>query len=79
MLDFNMESISWTSDSIESFLTKKISKIKVKSMRELVGFNQVGKNLLVREADESFWSINKDTSGSYYLERIVGESDGEGT
>jgi len=73
----DLDQISWSgSDDLTSFLTKK-ETMKVASVDKLKGFTRIGKNLLVREADDAFWSINENDDGSYTIERIVGEGEDE--
>ena len=50
---------------------KKVTHIRVASLRDLVGFTRVSNDLLVHKSDQDFWRITKDADGSHIIERLV--------
>lgn len=72
MIDFDFKDFSYNPTTLGDLVNPKKARIRVASMQDLVGYIKVGKNLLVREADTSFWELHKDDNGAY-IERVVGE------
>lgn len=76
-MDFSK--FSWSvseHDGLRSLLKPK-EKFTVSSLKTLKGFKRIGKNLLVREADEDFWSLKQNNDGSYTVEKLIDEEEVE--
>jgi hypothetical protein len=75
MGDFDLGNFFWNSNEVHSFLKEGGKKVRISSMTELAGrYSRVGKNLLIRKSDSTFWKLDQDENGSY-IERIVGEGE----
>jgi hypothetical protein len=72
--DFGFDKFSW--QSIDNLAKSIERKYRVASLRELKGFKRVGKNILVREAEQDFWSVNANDDGSFTIERLVDGIEG---
>jgi hypothetical protein len=51
-------------------------RVKVASLDQLKGFQRVSSDTLVNKATQELWSIAKDTSGDFFVQRLF-QDDGQ--
>lgn len=79
-MDFDL---SFASSSIDCFFASDTpkprvassGKLRVHSMRDLVGFNRVASDTLVHVSQKDFWRIGQDDEG-HFIERLVSDDTG---
>lgn len=82
MSKLNIEDIRFSSSSVDDFFSPQSSprvatsgKIRIASLRELVGFVHVAEDQLVRLSQKDFWKLGQDENG-HFIERLVDDTDG---
>lgn len=77
-----IEDLRISGSSIDAFFAPKprqasaiVGKVRVANLAQLVGFQHVAEDTLVRISQQDFWKLGQDTDG-YFIERLV--EDGEG-
>lgn len=54
---------------------KKARRVKVGSLSQLKGFARVAEDTLINKATQELWSISKNDSGDFYVQRLF-QDDG---
>ncbi len=52
----------------------KAHRQRVASIRDLAGFDRVSAETLVHKSDRDLWTISKDGSGKYFIERLFDDN-----
>lgn len=79
-MDFDLK---FASSSIDCFFAEEApkprvassGKLRVHSMRDLVGFARVASDTLVHVSQQDFWRISQDADG-HFIERLVSDETG---
>jgi hypothetical protein len=82
MSNLKIEDLRFSSSSMDDFFQSRppvrvaaMGKIRISSLRELVGFHRVAEDKLVRLSQQDFWKLGQDDQG-HYIERLVDDANG---
>jgi hypothetical protein len=49
-------------------------KVRVASLRQLVGFQRVSQENLIHKIDRDLWALKKEADGQFYIERLFDDN-----
>lgn len=69
--DFDLGSIRLSSEygMLEKQAPEAQARQKIASLDDLKGFNRVASNTLIHMSEQSLWTLDKDASGEYFIQR----------
>lgn len=78
--NFDLGDITSTSTGLDHFFearkTASTSRRKVASLEDLSGYVRVAEDTLVHRSSQELWSLQRDTTGEFYVERLF-NADGD--
>lgn len=83
MSKLEIEDVRFSSSAIDDFFAgppaprtaSRPGKIRLSSLRQLVGFRHVASDTLVHLSQQDFWQLGEDDEG-HFIERLVSDDDG---
>ncbi len=83
MSTLKIEDVRFSSSAIDDFFVdpppprtaSRLGKIRLTSLRQLVGFRRIASDTLVCLSQQDFWKLGQDDEG-HFIERLVTDDDG---